>query len=757
MKRFRLTVRGAVQGVGFRPFVLRLARELGLGGWTFNFSGGVIIEAEGGERGLEAFRERLASERPAASEIKGLEIEELPPVGATQFEIRESAPDGAKSAWIVPDLATCPECLRELFDPSNRRHLYPFINCTHCGPRFSIIEALPYDRPNTTMREFAMCPECEREYHNPADRRFHAQPNACAKCGPHLELWDSSGQMISGPSTALRAAAESIRLGQIVALKGIGGFQLLVDARDENAVRRLRERKKREEKPFAVLFPSLASLAEACRISELEKQLLTSRASSIVLLERLAGRAMLAPAVAPGNPNLGAMLPYSPLHHLLARELPFPVVATSGNLSDEPICIDEREAASRLRGIADVFLVHNRKIARHMDDSVARVLCGAEAVLRAGRGYAPLSLTVDDARMEPALAVGAHLKNTVALGAGGQIFLSQHIGDLETQPAFAAFQRSAADLPRLYDVQPRQCVCDLHPEYLSTKFAARQSAAPMAVQHHYAHALACLADNGASGPALCVCWDGAGWGTDNTIWGGEFLLVNADGFERFAHLRTFRLAGGDVAARQPRRAALGIEYEIGGGGPASRASYFTESERRMLERMLVRGINAPLTSSAGRLFDAVASLIGTRQRTSFEGQAAMELEYSLQPGVEESYGFELRPGRPAVIDWERMIRELLDDAGKLPAGVISAKFHNTLTEMIVETARAAGERTVALSGGCFQNKYLTERAVRRLREESFAPLWHRRLPPNDGGIAAGQILAAWRARRAEVPEPEVAV
>jgi hydrogenase maturation protein HypF len=754
--RAKMTVRGAVQGVGFRPFVYRLATELDLRGWVLNSVHGVFIEVEGERDAVEQFLHRLVPEKPPPAFIQSLESSILDPVGHGPFEIRSGDGAGKKSALILPDIATCPDCLSEIFDPANRRYRYPFTNCTNCGPRFSVIEALPYDRPNTSMKRFAMCPECEREYHGPPDRRFHAQPTACPACGPQLALWDETGRTVATHDGALRRAAGTVRDGRILAIKGIGGFQLLVDARNEAAVRRLRERKQREEKPFALMVPSPDWASESCALSAVEERLLRSPAAPIVLLDRLkpAGDASapVAPAVAPNNPTLGVMLPYSPLHHLLMGELGFAVVATSGNLSDEPICIDEHEALERLAGIADQFLVHDRPIVRPIDDSVARAVLGREQILRRARGYAPLPVHVNGP-LPAVLAVGAHLKNAVALSVGTEIFISQHIGDLETEPAYSAFRRVAADLPRLYDRVPELVACDLHPEYLSTKFAAECAADRVAVQHHYAHVLACMAENELDPPVLGVSWDGTGLGADGTIWGGEFLLVDESSFSRVAHLRAFRLPGGEEAIKQPRRVALGALFELFGEALFSDPGavplrYFADGELPPLRQMLARGLNAPLASSAGRLFDAAASLAGVRQRLAFEGQAAMELEFSIVRGIEASYPFHLGDSDPIVVDWGPTLRAILSDAAAgEAAGVIAAKFHNALAAMIVAVARRIGEPRVALTGGCFQNRYLTERAVRLLENAGFRPSWHQRVPPNDGGIALGQVVAATRSAK----------
>ena len=781
--RLRLNIHGAVQGVGFRPFVYRLATGLGLTGWVNNSPQGVFIEVEGTRAELDKFRQRLVDEKPPRSSIQSCEAAWLDLAGHDGFTIRDSETGGFNTTLVLPDIATCPDCLRDIFDPANRRHRYPFTNCTNCGPRFSIIESLPYDRKNTSMRGFTMCPACQSEYDDPGDRRFHAQPNACPDCGPQLELWPGNApatpgrlpRSLANGNDALLGAAHAIRCGQIVAVKGIGGFNLFVDARSDEAVLRLRKRKHRVEKPFALLFPTLPSVKEVCEVSPLEEGLLQSPEAPIVLLRRLlTRRSVFCSPIAPGNPNLGVMLPSNPLHHLLMAGLGFPVVATSGNLSDEPICTDELDALERLRGIADVFLVHNRPIIRHMDDSIVRMLLGCEMVLRCARGYAPLPVTVAAGIQPPAaiLAVGAHLKNSVALAVGGQVFIGQHIGDLETEQANSAFRRVAADLPRLYDMQPEVITADLHPDYLSTRFALdlvrspgfSQSRPPeggvpneqprvFQVQHHIAHVLSCIAENDLELPVLGVAWDGTGYGTDGTIWGGEFFLVTENDVERVASLRPFRLPGGDATAKEPRRAAFGLLHEAAkdSGSLLSDmqqkvANMFSSAELGALETAVARGVNSPFCSSMGRLFDAVAALVGLREKMQFEGQAAMELEFALEGVVTNAvYELPITDTQPMQLDWARMIESILTDVtGGIAVGEISAKFHNALAEAIVSIAKQVDCPHVAMSGGCFQNRYLTERAVNRLRAEGFQPYWHQRVPPNDGGIALGQIIAARR-------------
>lgn len=745
-RRARIFVRGAVQGVGFRPFVFRLAHELHVHGSVCNSSQGVAIEAEGDAQCVDTFITRLRSDKPPRASIRSLDYSFADPIGSVEFEIQESSERGDKSVQVLPDIATCDDCLQEIFDPANRRYLYPFTNCTNCGPRFTIIESVPYDRASTSMKTFAMCEKCQAEYDDPNNRRFHAQPNACPVCGPHVELFDEH-QLLQRNQSAIALAAEMIRMGRIVAVKGIGGFHLIADATNDGAVQRLRHRKRREEKPLALLFPSMDLVRAVCHVSEPEARLLCSPQAPIVLLERRNQCADIATSVAPKNPSLGVMLPYSPLHHILMRELNLPVVATSGNLSDEPICTDEQEARERLTGIADLFLVHNRPIIRHADDSVVRVVLGREMLIRGGRGYAPICIPTQR-QGGTILAVGAHLKNNVALKRDDTIIVSQHIGDLETKEAHCAFEKIAADLQKFYDATPDLVACDLHPDYTSTAHARKLGPPVIPVQHHYAHVLSCLADNELAPPALGVAWDGSGMGADGTIWGGEFLRMKEDGFERAAHLRTFRLPGGDVAARQPFRSAIGVIYKVFGKelDRFEALPTFAENPKRdvtIIGQMLERRTNAPLTSSMGRLFDAVASIIGVRQKSCFEGQAAMELEFFARDETTDAYSFTIAEGKPHVIDWEPMIVSIIDDTIRGTSKErIATKFHNTLVQMIVDIAGRLGEQTIALTGGCFQNKLLLTKTVTQLNAKGFCAVWHQRVPTNDGGIALGQLIGA---------------
>ena len=724
-------MRGRVQGVGFRPVVFRLAHELGLRGWVRNDAAGAEVALCGREEDIAKFRAELPASLPAAADIQSVEEWTAAPDVPAGFEIRSSADSpGVRVAGILPDLATCPECLREIFDPKDRRYRYPFANCTHCGPRFSIIERLPYDRQNTTMRGFQMCPACEAEYRDPLDRRFHAQPNACPVCGPSLSWTSADGNILSTRDAARMAAVEALRGGKIVAVKGIGGFHLMVDARNAAAVHRLRERKKRDEKPFAVLFPSLESIQADCMMSAVEQKWLESAAAPIVLLKKREGGAELAEDVAPGLPWIGAMLPYTPLHHLLMCELGFPVVATSGNLTDEPICMDFDEARRRLWGIADYFLTHDRPIARPMDDSVMAVCAGEPLMMRRGRGLSPYSLPMTGAP-DGLVAAGAQMKSAVAVAAGGNAVMSPHVGDLDHEGAARLWERAVKDLTGLHGLRPTGAAVDLHPDYASTRGAAKLGVPTVAVQHHHAHIAACMAENQLAGPALGVAWDGTGLGTDGTIWGGEFLVCTRAEFRRAAWLRPFPLVGGDAAAREPRRSALGVLREMGSKHPPPG---FSAAELAVLDGMLCAGVNIVRTSSAGRLFDAVASLLGICQRMSHEGQAAMQLEALAgeADGVPYPFGW---VGN--ALDWAPMIEEMLA-SGEAPA-VAAARFHATLLEMMVAAAQRFELRDVCLSGGCFQNRRLLAGAMRRLREEGFSPWRHRDIPPNDAGICLGQL------------------
>ncbi|MGB8062703.1 MAG: carbamoyltransferase HypF [Candidatus Sulfotelmatobacter sp.] len=725
VQRLRITLRGAVQGVGFRPFVYRLATEMSLTGWVLNSSSGLVVEVEGPEDTLRRFEERIERERPAVSVVTTRESAWIPAEGSTRFEIHASEGDTGKSVNVLPDLATCADCRNELLDPANRRFHYPFTNCTNCGPRYTIVVDIPYDRPNTTMRDFVLCPACREEYENPANRRFHAQPNACPICGPKLD-------------GTISDVAAALRKGEIVALKGIGGFQLLADARQPAAVARLRQRKHREEKPFALMMPSLEMAREYCEIAPAEVELLESPAAPIVLLRPRPGTD-IAWNVAHCSPYLGMMLPYSPLHHLLMRECPFPLIATSGNRSDEPIAIANDEAAARLKDIADHFLMHDRPIVRACDDSVVRLTRGKAGILRRARGYAPLGIRVAHP-VPPVLAVGGHLKNTVAIGVGQDIFLSQHIGDLETLEARQAFEKAIADLCRLYSFKPEAVVCDLHPDYASTHWAEQSGLPVIRVQHHQAHVAACAAENGVDGPYLGVSWDGTGYGLDGAIWGGEFFHVEGKRFDRVAHLRPFGLPGGDAAVREGWRSAASLLFEVFGkecdaSDVLDRSAGKPRLDAARIRSMLERGINVVPTTSVGRLFDAVACISGIARENRFEGQAAMLLENEIGAlRTEEAYPL-------ADGNWGPLIPAVVaDQRAGIPVSVMAARFHNALIAWIVEVVEQSGLKQIVFSGGVFQNRYLTERAAAALEARGFTVHTHRRVPPNDGGIALGQVV-----------------
>jgi len=749
-KRLRILLYGVVQGVGFRPFVHRQAQQLELVGWVANSPRGVTIEVQGQEDRLDELVEALRLCSPAHAVVEQIEVMELALQDDQAFVVRHSETSGDAGARLVPDLATCAECLRELFDPRDRRYRYPFINCTHCGPRYSIVEGLPYDRRRTTMRAFEMCAACHAEYDNPADRRFHAQPNACPECGPQITLWDQAGRILAHRNDALRAAVSALRQGRCVAVKGIGGFHLTVDAGNEAAVQRLRKVKGREEKPFAIMCPTLADVRELCHVSSAEAQLLTDRARPIVLLRKNGNT--LAPSVAPDNARLGVMLPYSPLHHLLLHELGIALVMTSGNVSDEPIASDEHEALERLSGMAELFLVHDRPIARSLDDSVAQVVLGEPQVLRRARGYAPGPVPAETTA-NGIVAFGAHLKSTIALTCPAGTVLSQHLGDLDTVAARDAHADASAGLVRLFSAQPRLAVCDLHPDYASTSAAAQSGLPVVAVQHHVAHVAACMAEHSLAPPVLGVAWDGVGYGADGTVWGGEFIDVDESGWRRVAHLREFRLPGAAAAVREPARAALGMLFAVFGEeavamtdlAPVAR---YSAAERNVLLRMLRQGINSPTTTSAGRLFDGFAAICGVRQQSSYEGQAAAALEWCAQWHVTDTdYRLSLHDEADGCleVDWEPALVGAISAlrAGQA-AGAVSASLHRGLAGAIAQVAERLGARRVALTGGCFQNILLTEQTVAALRASGCEPYWHRRVPPNDGGIAFGQAMwAAW--------------
>ncbi|GFO53637.1 carbamoyltransferase HypF [Geomonas sp. Red276] len=750
-RRIRIRIEGIVQGVGFRPFIYRLATSRSLSGWVMNTPSGVIVEAQGPEVVVDRLSEEIPPLAPPLARIDRLSLEEIPCEEEKGFTIRESGGHG-NEVQVSPDCDVCPDCLTELFNPADRRYRYPFINCTNCGPRYSIIKGAPYDRPLTTMAPFVMCEACRAEYEDPANRRFHAQPNACPVCGPSLSLVDRDGKAVEGDP--LDKAVDLLKDGKILAIKGLGGYHLAVDATNEAAVRELRNRKKRDDKPFALMAPDLAAVAALAFFDDTERRLLEGPERPIVLL-RKRERNRIAPQVAPTNGYFGIMLPYTPLHHLLLAGNFTALVMTSGNLSDEPICYRDDDARERLKGLADFFLLHNREIQTRTDDSVIRVFRGNPIFLRRSRGYAPRGITIPPLTRN-VLAVGAELKGAICLARSGKAFLSQHIGDLGNAATLASLEETVLHLERTLQITPEVVAHDLHPDYLSTAYAhSRQGIAKVGVQHHHAHLASCLAENGVEGEAIGVILDGTGYGTDGTIWGGEFLVGDYSKFERKGNFVPHPLPGGDAAVREPYRMAISYLYGIYGDTifdlPLPCVQRVPGLERKLFLRMLERGINSPLTSSCGRLFDAVASLIGLRHRVAFEGQAAIELEAVAESSQWDGcypYKVELFQGR-YLVSFSPMIRQIADEvASGRPAADIARGFHNTVADVIAETCWMIRQETkigrVALSGGVFQNKLLTEGICSLLSDNDFEVFTQRLAPPNDGGIALGQAMIAAR-------------
>ncbi|MFH1887715.1 MAG: carbamoyltransferase HypF [Pseudomonadota bacterium] len=759
LRALEIRVAGVVQGVGFRPFVLRLARELSLSGHVANSPAGVAIRAEGPPEALEAFTRRLSSDAPALALVREVEARPGPPGGLSGFHILESGGPGEKSALVPPDVCACEACLAEMRDPANRRFRYPFINCTDCGPRYTLVDGVPYDRPRTSMRAFAMCPACQAEYQDPGNRRFHAQPNACPDCGPTAALLDSGGGRVECPDP-VREAAGLLANGEIVAIRGLGGFHLACDAENAGAVARLRERKGRWEKPLAIMSPDLAAISRYARVSPQEAELLTSPARPIVLLEKR-HPFPLAPDVAPGLDLVGAMLPYTPLHALVLDHGFTALVMTSGNRSSEPVCMGVPEALKRLSGIADFFLVHDREILQRNDDSVARVTAGRARVIRRSRGYVPGPVYLPR-EVPPILAAGGHLKNVLAVASGDRAILSQHVGDLENPLAVEFLRETAGWLTRLSGIEPEIVAHDLHPDYASTAWARREfgnrpGPRLSEVQHHHAHAASCMAEHGLAGPVIAIVLDGAGYGPDGTVWGGEVLVADYSGFSRAAHLETVPMPGGDAAAAEPWRMA--VSHLFRAMGPEALdlpLAPVQEAGDRMplLVQAMEQGINAPLTSSMGRLFDAVASICGIRQVSSFEGQAAMELEAAARGEADRLYPYSRGPGEPRILGTSALVRAVVRDvlAGE-PAAAVSARFHATLVRLLAEIAREIARETgltrVVLSGGVFQNARLLSGLLRELSALGLTPFAHEKVPANDGGLALGQVMvAAARARGA---------
>ena len=759
-RRVRARVEGAVQGVGFRPYVHRLAGELELAGWVLNDQRGVLLEVEGPAVAVEQFLARLEPDAPPLADVERVTPEDLAPTGETGFAIVESEHGGEPDAPVSPDAATCEDCLRELFDPGDRRHRYPFVNCTNCGPRFTIVRRVPYDRPLTTMAGFAMCLACQSEYDDPADRRFHAQPNACPDCGPSLRLVTARGRVLD-VRDPLQAVVQALEDGLVVAVKGIGGYHLACRADEDQAVAALRSRKRREDRPFALMAPDLDAARELVELTPAEEELLAGRERPIVIARRRPG-AQVAAAVAPRSPDLGVMLPYTPLHHLLLRDAGRPLVMTSGNVSDEPIAYEDDDAVARLGRIADVVLTHDRPIETRTDDSVLRSVAGrgAPLMLRRSRGYVPAALTLP-LEAPPLLACGAELKNTFCLAKGRRAWVGHHIGDLRNWETLRSFREGVAHFERLFSVEPAVVAHDLHPDYLSTREALeREGVEALGVQHHHAHLAACLAEHGELGPAVGAIYDGTGYGDDGTVWGGELLVGGPGGFERAGHLHPVRMPGGERAIAEPWRMACA--WLVAGAGadagpPAPPPTLDGQIEHRIWDQvagLASSGVASPETSSMGRLFDAVAALCGVRVRVTYEGQAAAELEGLADPAERGAYPLPLEPpaaGRPAVLDARPTVAALVEDlrAGVTP-DVAGARFHNAVADATAAAcAQVAGDHgleTAVLAGGVFQNRLLLERTAERLAGAGLRVLVPERLPPNDGGIAFGQAAVAAAAR-----------
>jgi hydrogenase maturation protein HypF len=734
--RIKLEIIGAVQGVGFRPFVYRLAKELDLRGWIINTPEGVKIEVEG--ENLDVFLKRLQEEKPPLAYIYSISFEYAEEVGYTDFEIKESHSEGKREVFILPDVGTCDECLKEVFDPKDRRYMYPFTNCTHCGPRFTIIEKLPYDRPNTTMKVFEMCQECEREYNDPTNRRFHAQPNACPECGPRVFLYDKEGNLLGESEEAIDLAIQAVKEGKIVAVKGIGGFHLICDATNEKAVNTLRMRKRRQEKPFAVMFKSLQQLKEYACPTNLEEALLSSPQKPIVLIEKV--QHSLPETIAPGLKRIGAFLPYSPLHYIILSKLDVPIVATSGNYSEEPIVKDNEEALNKLSEIADLILVHNREIKRRCDDSVVKVVGGIPLPIRRSRGYAPLPIKLPYKLKNKILATGGMLKNTFAIAWNDKVFISQHVGDVENYQTLKSFEEMVFDLMNLYQFEPEVVVCDMHPRYETTKwakfFSEERNIPLLKVQHHYAHILSCMAENGIEDEVLGIAWDGTGYGEDGTLWGGEFLVCHYKTYKRAYHFKPFRLIGGEKAVKEPRRVALSLLLELFGEKAIDFNLPFDRKELEMLFNAWSKGINSPFSSSVGRLFDAVCSLLGIRHINNYEGQSAMILEDLYNPTIKDHYSYSIEG---QIIDWRTTILEILQDKEREK---VPSRFINTLAKIALDIARRVGIEKVCLSGGVMQNDALVSKIKEGLTKDGFWVYTHQKVPANDGGLCLGQVAYA---------------
>ncbi len=744
--RQKIHINGIVQGVGFRPFIYRIANQCHLTGFVNNNSEGVLIEAQGLPQSLKKLNELIEKQAPPLAKINQIKSHEIPPKNETSFRIIKTENTAPASTFIAPDVCVCDDCLEEMNDPQDRRYHYPFINCTNCGPRYTIVESIPYDRPFTSMRVFPMCADCEKEYHNPTDRRFHAQPNACPKCGPQLFLWDGAGKT-PGLDDPLAGAVKFLKKGKIVAIRGLGGFHLAVDAFNENAVKELRKRKGRQGKPFALMAPTVESIKKYCHVSQGEAHALKHHTRPIVLLQAK-GTVPVLKAIAPGNNFLGFMLPYAPLHFLLMENFDA-LIMTSANFTDEPIVIKNEEAVERLHEIADYFLVHNREIVQRCDDSIIRVVDNRPRLIRRSRGFVPEPLFLEVTTGKNILAVGAELKNTIALSRADAVFFSPHIGDLDNPAAYNFFEESITHLSGILQISPAVVACDLHPEYLSTKWAKKQGLPVVEIQHHHAHLAAVMAENKISAPTIGLILDGTGFGPDGTIWGGEVLIGDFNGFERFAWLEPVAMPGSSAAIKQPWRMALSYLFSAFGAEAANLDLPLIKNrpvqEMDLIEKMILKNINSPLTSSCGRLFDTVSAILGVCTEVTFEAEAAIQLEMALDKKVTGVYVFDGRSS--GIISVKNIIKNIVEDfQNGLNVPTISAKFHNTLAMIFARVAETAREKTginrVALSGGVYQNIYFFNTLSALLVKNGFDVLTHSQVPANDGGLALGQIAIA---------------
>jgi hydrogenase maturation protein HypF len=749
MKRAEIGIAGIVQGIGFRPFIYNLAQKHLIRGWVLNNEKGVLIDAESEDGNLDRFIQDIPKLAPPLARIESFDVKYLEPSGYNTFEIRKSEEAQEKFVLISPDMATCDQCLSELFSPKNFRYRYPFINCTLCGPRFTIVQDIPYDRRKTTMAPFTMCPVCQKEYEDPSDRRFHAQPNACSTCGPSLRLEDRKGKEVSGDPIV--KTLDLLSKGTIVAIKGLGGFHLACDAINQDAVSSLRSRKFREDKPFAVMCRNLDEVKEHCEVNEEEEKLLLSVERPVVILRKKKD-SHVSHAVVPYQDTLGVMLPYSPLHHLLLNGPLKTLVMTSGNVSDEPISYKNEEAFRRLSKIADYFLFHNREIHMRCDDSVTRMFDGKPYILRRSRGYVPFPIKLSFP-LEMILACGGELKNTFCLTRGQYAFMSHHIGDLENLETLTSFEEGIEHFKRLFYIEPKAVAYDLHPDYLSTQYALSIPGIPrIGVQHHHAHIVSAMAENGMEGDVIGVALDGTGFGLDGTIWGGEFIRANLRDFDRLAHLKKVPMPGGSMAIKEPWRMAMVYLSEAFRDETAklkiNLMKRIDSQKWGFLKKAIEKKINTPWTSSMGRLFDAISSLLSIRDEVHYEGQAAIELEMIADHGAKEEYPFHIyKDGKPMVVDPAEMVRGIVHDLiDGAPTSEISGKFHQTISRIVVETCETIRTdeklNRVVLSGGVFQNMFLLSLVAEGLKRSDFDVYTHHLVPTNDGGISLGQAVIA---------------